>query len=354
MSNHKIRFALVGCGSIAKKHIVSIERIEDAEIAAICDVDPAAAQGVGREHGLAYYTDCHEMAEKEDFDVFSILTPSGSHAHLISELVHYGRHFVVEKPLSLRIEDADQVIQACDENGLKIFVVQQNRYNLPVKKLKEAVVMGRFGKIVIGTVQVRWSRRQSYYDAKPWRGTWAQDGGVLTNQASHHIDMLSWLLGDVESVMALTSTRLAKIEAEDTGAAIIRFCNEALGIIEATTATRPKDLEGSISVLGEKGSVEIGGFFMNELKVWQFEEPVPEDETIFEKWGRNPDIWAWNHTEYLKDVIESLRKGKRGLVDGFEGRKSLELINAIYESAETGKMVSLRFRPRFCRLGLEA
>jgi predicted dehydrogenase len=243
------------------------------------------------------------------------------------------------------------VIQACDEHGIKVFVVQQNRYNLPVRKLKEAVDQGRFGRMVMGTVRVRWCRDQLYYDAKPWRGTWAQDGGVFTNQASHHIDMLVWMMGDVENVMAMAATRLARIEAEDTGAAILRFTSGALGIIEATTATRPKDLEGSISILGEKGSVEIAGFFMNELKTWQFSDPTPDDAEIFERWGKNPAGVSWNHREYLQGVIQSLQENKRGLVEGFEGRKSLELINAIYESAETGKMVPLLFRPHSCRLG---
>jgi predicted dehydrogenase len=165
--------------------------------------------------------------------------------------------------------------------------------------------------------------------------------------------MLSWLLGDVDSIVAMTGTQLVNIEAEDTGVAIMRFRNGALGVIEATTATRPKDLEGSISILGEGGSVEVGGFFMNELKTWQFEDPLPEDETIFEEWGKNPDLWAWNHTEYLKDVVHSLCSGKGGVVDGLEGRKSLELINAMYESSETKRTIPLRFLPHYCRLGMD-
>jgi predicted dehydrogenase len=165
--------------------------------------------------------------------------------------------------------------------------------------------------------------------------------------------MLSWMLGDVESVSAMTATRLAAIEAEDTGVATVRFSSGALGVIEATTATRPKDLEGSISILGEHGAVEIGGFFMNDLKTWQFANPVPEDAEVFARWGKNPNIPAWNHEQYLRDVIRCLKEGKRGLVEGLEGRKSLELINALYESAECGQTVTLRFRPRFCRLGQE-
>ena len=244
MNKKKIRFALVGCGTITKKHVAALKDLESAEIAAVCDADPKAAETLGAELGLPAYTNPADMAQKEIFDVFSILTPSGTHAKLMLSLAHHQRHFVVEKPLALRIEEADLVIQACDEQGIKVFVVQQNRYNLPVRKLKEAIVQGRFGRMVMGTVRVRWCRDQLYYDTKPWRGTWAQDGGVFTNQASHHVDMLVWMMGDVESVMAMTETRLAHIEAEDTGVAIIRFTSGALGIIEATTATRPKDLEG--------------------------------------------------------------------------------------------------------------
>ncbi len=243
--------------------------------------------------------------------------------------------------------------EACDANGSKIFVVQQNRYNRPIVRLKHALDAGRFGRLILGTVRVRWTRDQDYYDSKPWRGTWASDGGVITNQAGHHIDMLSWLLGDVESVMAMTTTRLARIEAEDTAGAVIRFNNGALGIVEATTCTRPNDLEGSISILGEGGSVEIGGFYMNELKTWSFVEPEPDDAEVFEKWGRNPDDWAWNHREYLEGVVRNLREGSLGLVTGLEGRRALELINAIYESSESGRTVDLRFRPRWCKLGIQ-
>jgi UDP-N-acetyl-2-amino-2-deoxyglucuronate dehydrogenase len=351
MTDKKIGFALIGCGSITAKHLAALKDIDDAEIVAVCDTNEQVARDVAESHGVRYYTDAHEMVQKETFDVISVLTPSGTHASIVMDLVKYNKHFIIEKPMALKIEDADRIINACDERGLKIFIVQQNRFNMPVRKLKEAIDRGRFGKMVMGTVRVRWCRDQGYYNAKTWRGTWAQDGGVLTNQASHHIDMLVWMLGDVESVMAMTSTRLADIEAEDTGVAVVRFCSGALGVIEATTATRPKDLEGSISILGEKGSVEIGGFFMNELKTWQFQDPAADDNDVFEKWGKNPGHFAWNHKEYLKDVINSLQANRRGLVEGFEGRKSLELINAIYESAETGQMVPIRFRPKYCRLG---
>jgi predicted dehydrogenase len=292
------------------------------------------------------------MLGKESIDVVTILTPSGDHARRILDLVRFEKHIVVEKPLALRLEDADAVIRACDNTGIKLFVVKQNRYNLAAQALRGALDSGRFGKLVMGSVKVRWCRRQEYYDSAPWRGTWAMDGGVLTNQASHHLDMLEWMMGDVGSVTAMTATRLADIEAEDTAVAVLRFHNGALGSIEATTATRPKDLEGSFTVMGEKGCVEIGGFSMDRLQTWQFEDERPEDAEIFETHGQNPDVFAWNHGEYLAGVVEAIRRKRAGLVDGLEGRRSLELINALYESAETGLAVSLRFTPRECRLGI--
>jgi predicted dehydrogenase len=268
------------------------------------------------------------------------------------DAVEYGKPIVVEKPIALRLDEADDIIRACDNHHVKIFVVHQNRYNVPVIKAREALEEGRFGKLVMGTIRLRWKRDQAYYDSANWRGTWAYDGGVFTNQASHHIDMLTWFMGAVENVKAIGTTRLVNIECEDTGAALFKFSNGAIGIVEATTAVRPKDLEGSISILGEKGSVVIGGFFMNELTTWEFAERQPIDDVIFEKYGKNPQGWGYNLGEYLKDVITSIEKNKAGLVDGLEGRKSLELISAIYESIETGNEITVRFHPKKCKLGI--
>jgi predicted dehydrogenase len=348
----KLRFALIGCSKIAKKHAESLRRIDGAELVAVCDLNETIAQALGTCYQVPHYTSYHRMLESEIVNVVVILTPSGDHAERVLDLVQYRKHIVVEKPMALRLEDADAMIRACDEAGIKLFVVQQNRYNKPIQALRKALDAGRFGRLVMGTVRVRWCRQQNYYDATPWRGTWAWDGGVLTNQASHHIDMLQWMIGDVESVAAMTATRLVNIEAEDTGVAIWRFRNGALGVVEATTATRPKDLEGSISILGEKGSVVIGGFSMDKLETWQFSESQPEDTLIFPTYGENPKEFAWNHTQYLQSVVETIQSGKKALVDGLEARKSLELINALYESAETGREVALRFRPKQCRLGI--
>jgi len=349
----KIRFALIGCGAIANKHVTAIKRLNNALIVAAYDIDTHATSAFNKKYGISVFNNVQEMVDKTEPDVFNILTPSGTHGRNILDLIPFEKHFVVEKPLALRLDQIDKILEECDGRGIRLFIAQQNRFNPPIQKLKEALEKGRFGKLVLGTVRVRWSRDQAYYDQKPWRGTWAHDGGVLTNQASHHIDMLIWMMGEVESVMAKIATQLVHIEAEDTGTAILKFRNGALGVIEATTATRPKDIEGSISILGEKGAVEVGGFFMNELKTWNFSESDEMDEDIWEKYSQVPKEQAWNHTQFFIDVIDSIREERMGLIHGLEGRKSVELINAIYESAETGKEVFLRFTPKECRLGFE-
>lgn len=349
-----LRFALIGCSKIAKRHAESLRLIADAKLAAVCDLEKTRADALGTEHGVPSYTDYRRMLESEDIDVVTVMTPSGDHAKRVLDLINYGKHIVVEKPMALRLEDADAIIRGCDEAGIRLFVVKQNRYNRPIQALRNGLEEGRFGRLVLGTVRVRWSRDQAYYDSASWRGKWASDGGVLTNQASHHLDMLEWMMGDVAEVSAMTTTRLVNIETEDTAVATLQFANGALGVIEATTATRPRDLEGSISILGEKGSVVVGGFSMDRLVTWQFAESRPEDTSIFETHGANPDEFAWNHREYLRDVVAAINTGKKALVDGLEGRRSLELINALYESAEAEAHVSLRFRPKRCRLGIDS
>lgn len=347
-----LRFALIGCSKIAHKHAAALRLLQDAVLAAVCDLQTDRARALGTEFAVPWYTNYEEMLYKTEVDVVTVCTPSGDHTRRVLDLVRFGKHLVVEKPLALRIEDADRMIEACDDKGLKLFEVKQNRFNAPIRALRQAVDSGRFGKMVLGAVRVRWCRPQKYYDEAKWRGTWSQDGGVLTNQAIHHIDMLKWMMGDVESVQATTATRLARIEAEDTGVAILRFTNGALGVIEATTATRPKDLEGTLSILGEHGTVEVGGFSMDKLRVWEFDAPAPEDEAVRGQQGSNPDTYAWNHAEFLGDVVQSIRGNRRGVVDGIEARSSLELLNAIYESHETGRTVRLRFLPKLCKLGV--
>jgi len=351
-----IKFALVGCGRIAKRHadLLKENQIHGARLAAVCDVQADRAQSFGEKYDVPYYTDMTQMMKKEnvDVDVVSVLTPSGMHAEHVLRLADFGKHIVVEKPMALTVSDADAMIRKCDEKGIHLFVVKQNRFNLPVVKMREALDAGRFQKMVLGTVRVRWCRDQKYYDQDSWRGTWRYDGGVFTNQASHHIDLLLWMMGDVESVYAKSGTFLVNTETEDTGVVILKFSSGALGVIEATTAVRPKDLEGSISLLGSGGTVEIGGFAVNEIRHWNFVEETPADHDVRENFSVNPpNVYGFGHKTYLEHVVECIESGRSLLVSGLEGRKSLELLEAIYESIETGREVSMRFPHRKCRLG---
>ncbi|MEX2375330.1 MAG: Gfo/Idh/MocA family oxidoreductase [Dehalococcoidia bacterium] len=349
------RFALVGCGRIAKRHseLLGSGEIEGAELAAVCDIDIQRAEAIGQRFDVPSFQDMDEMMEAIEPDLVSVLTPSGDHASHVIRLAHHGRDILVEKPMALTLDDADDMIRACDENGCRLFVVKQNRFNVPVVKLREALEAGRFGKLVMGTVRVRWCRRQEYYDQASWRGTWAEDGGVLANQASHHVDLLEWMMGDVVSVTAKARTALVNIEAEDTAIVLLKFKSGALGVIEATTATRPTDLEGSLSVLGAQGTVVIGGFAVNEMITWEFEDATEEDERILSDFSVNPpNVYGFGHQAYYEHVVSCLNGSAPALVDGLEGRRSLELVSAIYESIETEREVFLRFAPSRCRLGL--
>ena len=349
-----LKLALIGCGRIAKRHseLLGLKQIKGAELVAVCDNVFDKAKKIGLLFDVPAYADMDEMMQNENIDIAVVLTPSGLHAKHVINLAKYGKDIIVEKPMALTLDDADTMIEVCDKNFCRLFIIKQNRFNVPVVKLREAHQAKRFGKLILGTVRVRWARHQQYYDQDDWRGTWAMDGGVLTNQASHHVDLLEWMMGDVESVFAHATTALANIEVEDTAVVSIKFKSGALGIIEATTAARPRDLEGSISVLGEKGSVVIGGFAVNKMECWAFEEELEGDNKVLEQFSVNPpNVYGFGHQAYYEHVVECISGGGKNLVDGLQGRKSIELISAIYESVETGKEVFLRFKPQKCKLG---
>ncbi len=319
---------------------------------AVCDIRRERSEEFGAKYGVEAYQSIDEMLTNPSIDVVSVLTPSGMHAEHAVAVASARRHVVVEKPMALTLKDADAMIAACGKYGVRLFVVKQNRFNVPVVKAREALDSGRFGQLVLGTVRVRWCRDQTYYDHDIWRGTWAQDGGVLSNQASHHVDMLSWFMGAVESVHARGITALARIEAEDTAVATLKFRNGSLGIVEATSATRPKDMEGSLSVLGSGGSVEIAGFSVNKIRTWQFAQPQDTDAEVFDKYSVNPpNVYGFGHQAYYEHVVDCLANGTEALVDGYQGRQSLELIMALYESIASGKEVHLPLKVEHCRLG---
>ena len=351
---NKVKIALIGCGRIAYKHfeLLANNQIANAELVAICDTEITKAEALAKNQ-IAFYSDYHQLAQNEDVDLFVILTESGNHAGISLQLAPYKKHLMVEKPMALTINDAEAMIEATQKNNIKLFVVKQNRFNIPVVKLREALKQGRFGKIFMGTIRVRWCRPQAYYDRDSWRGTWAKDGGVIANQASHHVDLLQWCMGEVESVFAKGVQALADIETEDTMVVLLKFKSGALGVIEATTATRPKDIEGSISILGEKGTVEIGGFAVNELKTWNFTDKLEEEKEFMKKYSVNPpNVYGYGHKAYYESVMESILKDETPLVDGIEGLRSLRLIQAIYESAETKREIFLEdFKPQYSRLG---
>lgn len=344
MKNKNLKFALVGCGRIAERHsqLLGTNQIPGAKLVSVCDISLHKAKNISKLYNVNFYNDMDKMMQKEDLDVVVVLTPSGLHAMHVINLAKYGKDIMVEKPMALNVYDAEAMIKACEIKKINLFVVLQNRFNIPFIKLQEAHKKNRFGKKILGTVRVRWSRNQKYYNQDKWRGTFSMDGGVITNQASHHIDLLQLIMGDVRSIFAKTTTALLDIEVEDTAAITLKFKNGAIGIIEATTATRPKDLEGSISILGEKGSVVIGGYAVNQLQTWIFDKMKSEDNNVLEKYSVNPpDVYGYGHKAYYDHVVACISKNKPNLVDGYEGRKSIELIEAIYKSAKLGKEVFL-------------
>ncbi len=347
-----LRFAIIGCGRIAPRHAESLQKIEGVKLVACADVNQDRLNSFSKKYSLKEFSSIQDLLDWGQFDVACICTPSGMHADHAIQVMRQGKHVVVEKPMALQLEDADRMIETSEQFNARLFVVKQNRFNLPVLALRQALEQKRFGKLVLGTVRVRWSRDQKYYDQDSWRGKWALDGGVFANQVSHHIDLLEWCMGEVDTVFSKTATQLVNIECEDTGIAILKFKSGALGVVEGTTAVRPKDLEGSLSILGEKGTVEIGGFAVNQIRHFNFVEPLAEDADVVKNFSTNPpNVYGFGHLNYLQNVVDSLSRGTAALVDGLEGKKSLQLISAIYSSAETGREIKVHDNSHRCRLG---
>jgi UDP-N-acetyl-2-amino-2-deoxyglucuronate dehydrogenase len=342
MPRKKIRFGLVGCGRISGNHVRAFqEHGSECELVAVCDIDENRAKEAAVGSGAEVYTDVEEMFKRGDLDAVSLCTPSGLHPQHGIMAAEHGVHVVTEKPMAIRLKDCDELIQACDRNGVRLFVVKQNRLNTTMQLLKKAIEKGRFGRIYGAYVNVFWQRPQQYYDLAKWRGTWEFDGGVFMNQASHYVDMMHWLMGEVDTVMATTATLARRIEAEDCGSAVMRFRNGAIGSINVSMLVYPKNLEGSVTIIGEKGTVKVGGVAVNKFEKWEFAEYDDDDKLVTESNYEPPNVYGFGHTAYYRNVLDVLQGKCEPNTDGRSGRKSLELILAIYKSAQRGIRVAL-------------
>ena len=344
MTRDRFRLALVGCGRISRNHFDAIARIDGLELSAVCDSAADRARAAGEEQGVTSFTNYAEMIASVDADIVAVCTPSGLHAAQGIAAAKAGKHVITEKPMAITLEQADGLVQACESAGVRLFVVKQNRLNPSIQLLKRAVDKGRFGRIYLANTTVRWNRPQEYYDSASWRGTWEFDGGAFMNQASHYVDLIQWLVGPVESVIAKTATQARRIEAEDSGVAVLRFRSGALGVIEVNVLTYPRNWEGSIAIIGEKGTAKIGGTAVNRIEHWSFAEYDDDDKLVDAAQTNPPSVYGFGHEAYYRNVLSVLRGDAEPETDGRAGRKSLELILGIYESAKTGRDVPLPLR----------
>lgn len=342
IADRKIRFALVGCGRIAGQHFAAMERHTDrCELVDVCDTQPAALSAAVDRTGAAGHSTLAELLRSTTADCVVLATPSGLHSAQAIEVARSGRHVMTEKPMATRWQDGLEMVRACDVSGVRLFVVKQNRRNPTLQLLKRAADRRRFGRIFMVAINVFWARPQAYYDSAKWRGTWEFDGGAFMNQASHYVDLLDWLIGPVESVMAYTATLGRSIEVEDSGVAALKWRNGALGSVNVTMLTYPKNLEGSITILGEKGSARVGGVAVNEIQHWQFEDADSMDDQIASASYETTSVYGFGHPLYYDNVLSTLRGEAEAETDGREGLRSLELLIAMYKSARDGKRVSL-------------
>ncbi|MBN2354053.1 MAG: Gfo/Idh/MocA family oxidoreductase [Spirochaetales bacterium] len=338
----KIKIALVGCGRISKNHFDAIRRHEaDIQLTAVCDIDERALQTAAEATGAHAYARYARLLAENDADAVVVATPSGLHPEHATLAAASGKHVICEKPMGTRWQDALNMVKACDEHGVRLFIVKQNRRNATLQLLKNAVASNRFGRIYLVTVNVFWTRPQEYYDSASWRGTWEFDGGAFMNQASHYVDLLDWLIGPVESVQAYTATLARNIQVEDTGVACLRWRSGTLGSINVTMLTHPKNYEGSITIIGEKGTVRVGGVAVNKIEHWEFADQREEDDSLDRVNYDTTSVYGFGHPLYYKNVIDVLRGTDKPETDGREGLKSMELLIAFYLSARDGRRVSL-------------
>jgi UDP-N-acetyl-2-amino-2-deoxyglucuronate dehydrogenase len=338
----RIRVALIGCGRIAPKHFEALQaHRERTELVAVCDTDRAALEAAASATGARAFPTLSTLLEGCDADVVVLCTPSGEHPAQTIQIAATGRHVITEKPMATRWADGKRMVEACDAANVRLFVVKQNRRNATLQLLKRALEQKRFGRIYMVALNVFWSRPQSYYDSARWRGTWEFDGGALMNQASHYVDLLDWLIGPVESVQAYTATLARDIQVEDTAVVGIRWRSGALGSMSVTMLTYPRNYEGSITVLGEKGTVRVGGVAVNDIEHWEFAEPQDYDAQARDASYAATSVYGFGHALYYDNVISTLRGEAEPETDGREGLRSLEVLIASYLSARDGRRVAL-------------
>ena len=343
-----MKYALIGCGRISPNHVVAAKN-NGLDIVAMCD--PITENAMDKivkfdldTDNVRVYLDYKDMLSIEKPELVAIATESGKHAKIAIDCINAGCNVIIEKPIALSLKDADEIIEAGKRNNVKVCACHQNRFNKSIKKIREAVDKNRFGKLLYGTAHIRWARNHEYYERASWRGTWEQDGGALMNQCIHDIDLLRWMMGgDIEEVMAMTD-RLTHpyIEAEDLGIALVKFSNGSYGIIEGTTNVYPKNLEETLYIFGEKGTVKAGGEAVNIIEEWRFSDYLEEPEVVKKECSENPpNVYGFGHTKLYKNVIEAIENDRQPLVDAKAGRDALELVLAIYKAAATGKSIKL-------------
>lgn len=343
-----MKYALIGCGRIATNHIKAVIN-NGLELVAMCDineehiVDLIQRQGLEKEMEIKRYTDYKEMITENKLDLVSIATESGLHAEIALYCIDHGISVIIEKPMAMSIEDANEIIRRSNEKHVKVSACHQNRFNIAVQELRKAVESGRFGKLSHGSIHVRWNRNRDYYTQAPWRGTWAQDGGALMNQCIHGIDLLRWMLGDeVEEVYGFTRQQFHNyLEAEDVGMAVVKFKNGAIATIEGTTNVFPKNLEETLYLFGENGTVKLGGKSTNNIDVWDFADESEQDQKNKGLEEETCNVYGNGHTSLFADMIDAIKNDRKPYVDAVAGRNALEMILAIYKSQKTGKPVKL-------------
>lgn len=340
-----MKYALIGCGRISPNHIAAA-LANNLEISAICDIVPESMEDKALKFDLPAsvhrYADYQEMLKAEKLELVAVCTESGKHAQIALDCINAGCNVIIEKPIALSILDADAIIAAAKEKGVIVCVSHQNRFNKSIQKIRTAVDKGRFGKMFYGTAHIRWARDWEYYSRAFWRGTWAQDGGCLMNQCIHNIDLLIWMLGGQPlEVMAYTDRQKhGYIEAEDMGMAVVKFACGVYGIIEGTTNIYPKNLEETLYLFGEKGTVKGGGVSVNKIEEWSFSDALDDANQVKAEFCENPPtVYGFGHTPLYADVIDAVHKHRQPLVTAEDGKKALEMVLAIYKSAATGRPV---------------